>query len=354
MKKYTPSVQTNNNLKNEIAEELNAIIFKLEKGKYNKNLDSSAVAGIVAQLREDYETLTNAIGNGKEDINNIYTKTKKYIEALKQEIEQTLTTKLEKAVEDLSFTVNMWTEVLNGNLVDVDADETKVKLSWSKKRLNVKLQELRLIKLDYQKNEQRIEGDIKGIEKELAELENKMVAEENERIINELYRQITAAKSKIDALNIRRGNYSVCFNLIDMIDVNINEIVMAGEYATSELNKAKGMLNMGRIRETAVNPEKAIPILRVLQDDLNKINEKVKSVDNKIFGRVEGQATITNDAMNYKEELMRKKREKEQLANAMSEMDTKLANPTVAAEPKKATTEDFLKALDDLNGGEDK
>ena len=84
MKKYTPSVQTNNNLKNEIAEELNAIIFKLEKGKYNKNLDSSAVAGIVAQLREDYETLTNAIGNGKEDINNIYTKTKKYIEALKQ------------------------------------------------------------------------------------------------------------------------------------------------------------------------------------------------------------------------------------------------------------------------------
>ena len=71
MKKYTPSVQTNNNLKNEIAEELNAIIFKLEKGKYNKNLDSSAVAGIVAQLREDYETLTNAIGNGKEDINNI-------------------------------------------------------------------------------------------------------------------------------------------------------------------------------------------------------------------------------------------------------------------------------------------
>ena len=90
MKKYTPSVQTNNNLKNEIAEELNAIIFKLEKGKYNKNLDSSAVAGVVAQLREDYETLTNAIGNGKEDINNIYTKTKKYIEALKQETKKTV------------------------------------------------------------------------------------------------------------------------------------------------------------------------------------------------------------------------------------------------------------------------
>lgn len=351
MKKYIPSVQTNNNLKKEIVEELNAIIFKLDKGKYNKNLDSSVVAMIVAQLKEDCESLTNAIGNGKEDINNIYIKTKKQVETLKQEIEQTLSTKLEKAVDDLSYTVNMWTEILNGNLVDVDTDDTKVKLSWSKKRLNAKLQELRLIKLDYQKNEQRIEGDIKGIEKELAELENKMVAEENERIINELYRQITAAKSKIDALNIRRGNYSVCFNLIDMIDVNINEIVMAGEYATSELNKAKGMLNMGRIRETAVNPEKAIPILRVLQEDINKINEKVKSVDTKIFGRVEGQSTITNDAMNYKEELIRKKREKEQLENAISEIDTKLASPIdIDEEPKRETTEDFLKALDDLNG----
>jgi len=269
MKKYTPSIKTNNNLRNEIAEELNAIIFKLEKGKYNKNLDSEIMVGLIGQLKEDYEALINAIGNGKEDINNIYLKTKKYIGNLKNEIEQTLTTKVEKAVEDLSFAVNMWTEILDGNLIDVDADEAKVKLGWSKKRLNVKLLELRQIKLDYQKNEQRIESDIKSIEKELNELENKMIAEENERIINELYRQITAAKSKIDALNIRRGNYSVCFNLIDMIDVNINEIVAAGEYATSELNKAKGMLNMARIKETAINPEKAIPLLKVIQDDLN-------------------------------------------------------------------------------------
>ena len=344
MKKYIPSIQTNNNLRNEVAEELNAIIFKLEKGKYNKNLDAEAISGIVYQLKEDYETLVNAIGCGKEDINKIYLKAKKYVENLKNEIEQTLITKVEKVVEDLSFAVNMWTEVLNGNLVDIDADETKVKLSWSKKRLNAKLLELRQIKIDYQKNEQRIESDIKGIEKELNELENKMVAEENERIINELYRQITAAKSKIDALNIRRGNYSVCFNLIDMIDVNINEIVMAGEYATSELNKAKGMLNMGRIRETAVNPEKAIPILRVIQDDLNKINEKVKSVDNKIFGKVEGQTTITADAMSYKEELLRKKREKEQLTNAMSEMDSKLTKSNVI---------NSLKELDEISGEEE-
>ena len=350
MKKYTPSVKVNNELKNEIAEELNAIIFKIEKGKYNKNLNASTMLGMAAQLKEDSELLVNAIGNGKEDIGNVYAKAKKYVEKLKSELEQNLITKVEKATEDLSFSINMWSEVLVGNLVDVDADETNVKLSWSKKRLNVKLAELRDIKLDYQKNEQRLEMDILGIEKEISELENKMVDEDNERKINELYRQITAAKSKVDALNIRRGNYSVCFNLIDMIDLNINEIVMAGEYATSELNKAKGMLNMGRIRETAVNPDKAIPILKVLQDDLKKINEKVKAVDSKIFGKVEGQTSISVDAMNYKEELMRKKREKEHIANAMNELDAKLVTETNTNNLKKETTEDFLKALDELNG----
>lgn len=349
MKKYTPSIKTNNNLKSEIAEELNSIIFKLEKGKYNKNLDSSAIIGIINQLKEDYDSLTNAIGSGKENINNVYVKTKKFVELLKNEIEQTLITKVEKVVDDLSFFINMWTEVLNGNLVDLDIDETKIKVSWSKKKLNLKLQELRLIKLDYQKNEQRIESDIKVIEKELNELENKMVAEENERLINELYRQITATKNKIEALNIRRENYSVCFNLIDMIDLNINEIVMAGEYATSELNKAKGMLNMARIRETAVNPEKAIPILKVIQDDLKKINDKVKAIDTKVFGKLESQITITADAMNYKEELIRKKNEKEQLSNAMNEIDSKLTKTELNNEVEN----DSLKALDELNGGED-
>ena len=94
----------------------------------------------------------------------------------------------------------------------------------------------------------------------------------------------------------------------------------------------------------AVNAEKAIPILRVIQDDLNKINEKVKSVDNKIFGKVEGQTTITADAMSYKEELLRKKREKEQLTNAMSEMDSKLTKSNVI---------NSLKELDEISGEEE-
>ena len=227
-------------------------------------------------------------------------------------MEQPLSIKMENSIDDLLFTVNMFKEVFNGNLTDIDNENSKeVKLGWSKKRLNSKLKELRDIKQEYVVNEKRLENEIVTIEKELAELEEKMINEDNERILNELYRRISSAKSKIDSLNIRRSNYSVCFNLLDMIELNISEIIQAGKYTTSELNKAKGMLNMGRLRETAVNPEKALPILKLIQDDVNKIHEKVSSVDEKVFGNVINQTTITSDAMKYKEELLKKRREKE-------------------------------------------
>lgn len=324
MKKYIPSIQNNNTMKEEVLAELNAIVYKLSKGKFDKSLSEEVVNNAINSLRTEIDDLESAIGTGKEDIESIYKGTKKSIEQVKKQIEQQLTTKFESAIDDLSFNVSMWKEIIVGNLIDVDKENlAKVKLSWSKKRLNNKLNELRAIKEDYTLNERRLETEIKQIEKELAELEDKMIEEDNERIINELYRRITASKSKIDSLNVRRSNYSVCFNLIDMIDINISEIIAAGEYATTELNKAKGMLNMSRIRETVVNPEKAIPILKVIQEDVKHINDKIKTVDEKVFGNLQGQATITNDAMSYKEELLKKRREKAGLKMASEEMESK-------------------------------
>lgn len=339
MKKYSPSIQNNNSLKEEIVAELNSVIYKLSKNKYNKSLDAASVKSAIHTLTNDCEDLKNSVGTGKEDILSVYKGALKDIEQLKKDIDQNLTTRFESSVDNVSFSINMWKDVVNGDLVDVDKENLNdVKLSWSKKKLNQKLNELREIKEDYASNERRLEVEIKDIEKELAELEDKMASEDNERLLNELYRRITSAKSKIDSLNVRRSNYSVCFNLIDMIDINVSEIIKAGKYTTTELNKAKGMLNMGRIRETAVNPEKAIPILRVIQEDVKQINEKVKIVDEKVFGNLSSQATITEDALKYKEELLRKKREKESLNATKNELDSKL-NSDIPTMSKKTTND---------------
>ena len=47
MKKYSPSIQNNNTLKDEIVAELNSVIYKLSKGKYNKALDENVVKNAI-------------------------------------------------------------------------------------------------------------------------------------------------------------------------------------------------------------------------------------------------------------------------------------------------------------------
>ena len=54
MKKYKPSVKANNELKEEVVKELKAIIYKLEKGKFDDSLDKETVENII----KDAETLT--------------------------------------------------------------------------------------------------------------------------------------------------------------------------------------------------------------------------------------------------------------------------------------------------------
>lgn len=323
MKKYTPSIQNNNLVKEEILAEVNSIIYKLNKGKTATSISKDTIDNAITTLTSDCEELNNSIGTGKENLEGSYNNAKNAINNLKKAMEQNLDSRFITAVDDLSFAVCSMKDINNGSLIDVDTSEAE-KLSWSKKKLIEKLNELNAIKEDYSNNERRLESEINEIEKDQTELESKMMGEDNERILNDLYRRITAAKSKIESLNIRRSNYSICFNMLEMIEVNISEIVKAGKYTSAELNKAKSMLNMNRIKDTVVNPEKAIPILRVIEDDLKKIDEKVKSVDEKVFNNLNKDTTISEDAMKYKEELLKKAREKASLESEKAELESKL------------------------------
>ncbi len=47
MKKYTPSVTVNNKLKEEATNQLKAVLYKLEKGKYHGELDGEGVCQVL-------------------------------------------------------------------------------------------------------------------------------------------------------------------------------------------------------------------------------------------------------------------------------------------------------------------
>ena len=154
-----------------------------------------------------------------------------------------------------------------------------------------------------------------------SELDEKMLNEANDRLINDLYRKISALKSKLDMLNVRRSNYSACFNILDIIYANASEILTASQFSMEEASKAKVLLNIGKLKAVVNEPDKAIAILKVMDKDIQAISEKVKSMDEKVFGLDTKQTSVTDSALAYKEELMRKKREREFNGENLDELE---------------------------------
>lgn len=326
MKRYTPSVKNNNELKQEVVNELKALVYRLEKGRHGA-LDGDSVADVLSELKEQMSALENCIGTGEENIGVLAKDALAQLKTLKKETDGSVTHRFEEAAEELGYTLGLWKDVLDGSTVLETEEEIKAaRVSRSRKKLDLRLAELEQIKASFTENAKRLEKEIAGLEKDLAEYEAAMLKEDNERRINDLYRQIKAVKSKIDMLNIRHGNYSACFNLLDMIYANAREILQATDFASEEIAKAKVLLNIDKLKKVVVEPDKAIAILKRMDADIKEIAGRTASMDGKVFGLDSGGAAVSEDALAYKEELMRKQREKENLKNAaLAEENTEKA-----------------------------
>ena len=324
--RYVPGVKANNDIKELFIKEAKAVLYRLEKGKINSNMDKDGVFAILSNVKEEMVSLENSFGTGSENVWSYYEEGLNKLRELKKQSEQNYLNRFEAAADDLCFTINIWKSVLEGVIDYVDHEEMQKqeKLSWSKKKLNARLEELGQLKSDFLSHERRLEKDILQIEKDVAELDELLLEEDNERKLNELFRKISTLKSKLDMLNVRRGNFSACYNILDMIEANVSEIVVSGEYAGDEIGKAKAFLNIAKLKTVITEPEKAISILKQMQTDTKAISERLKSIDARLFQIGGAETVITDDAMKYKEELLRKKREKQKLETAKEELDTSL------------------------------
>ncbi len=328
MKKYTPSVKNNNELKQEVVNDLKAFVYRLEKGKYGE-LDTDSVAAVLAALQEQLGALDDCIGTGEENIGALAKDAFAQLKVLKKEAAGSVTHRFEEAAEELGYTLGLWKDVLDGSTVLETEEEIKAaRVSRSRKKLDARLSELEQIKTSFTENSKRLEREIAGLEKDLAEYEAAMLKEDNERRINDLFRNIKAVRSKIDMLNTRHGNYSACFNLLEMIYANAREILQATDFASEEIAKAKVLLNIEKLKKVVVDPDKAIAILKRMDTDIKEIAGRTTSMDSKVFGMDSGGTAVNSDALAYKEELMRRQREKENLKN------------TALAEEKTERTED--------------
>ena len=315
--KYIPSVKNNNAKREEFLNEFKAFIYKLEKGKYHPGLDGERVAAVTERLNELADELASSIGTGEENIGLLAEDGLKQLKTLRKEADDSVTHRFEEAAEELGYTLGLWKDVLDGDAVlETPEDITMAKVSRSRKKLNARLAELEEVKKSFTQNDRRLESEIAELEKDLAEYEGAMLREENERKINDLYRQIKAVKSKADMLTVRHNNYSACYNLLDVIYANAREILQATDYAAEEIAKAKVFLDVEKLKKVVVDPDRAIAVLKRMDDDIKQISAKTSALDSRVFGLDSGSAEVNQSALAYKEELMRKQREKQNLEAA--------------------------------------
>ena len=321
-KKYTPSIKNNNQLRDKVAGELGAFIYRLERGRFDSEADKDAVIRIVEELKSDVETLSNTVGTGEENIEALANSILALLKELKKSSEQDMLHRIQEVADELDFNINLWKDVLDGATTVPTEEETKAaKISYTRRKLNARLTELNEIKENFTASARRIEKDISGFEKDLAELDAAMLNEDNERKINEIYKKISALKSKLDALIVRKSNYTTCFNLLDMIYVNAAEIVEASDFAGEEIGKAKALLNINKLKKVLSEPDKALLILKRMQADIKEVYDRTQTMDVKLGEMSTTSTVVSDDALAYKEELMRRKREKERNSQSTTEIE---------------------------------
>ena len=321
-KKYTPSIKNNNQLRDKVAGELGAFIYRLERGRFDSEADKDAVIRIVEELKSDVETLSNTVGTGEENIETLANSILALLKELKKSSEQDMLHRIQEVADELDFNINLWKDVLDGVTTVPSEEETKAaKISYTRRKLNARLAELNEIKENFTASARRIEKDISGFEKDLAELDAAMLNEDNERKINEIYKKISALKSKLDALIVRKSNYTTCFNLLDMIYVNAAEIVEASDFAGEEIGKAKALLNINKLKKVLSEPDKALLILKRMQADIKEVYDRTQAMDVKLGEMSTTSTVVSDDALAYKEELMRRKREKERNSQSTTEIE---------------------------------
>ena len=253
---------------------------------------------------------------------------------LKKSFDQAMVHRIKETVDEIDFNISLWKDILDGTAEASTEEAVKTaKSSYIRRKLNARLGELIEIKDNFITSSNRIEKEIVTLEKDLKELDEAIADEDNERKINELYKRITATKSKLDALIVRKSNYYSCYNLLDMIYAHAAEIVEASEFAREEIGKAKAFLNIGNLRRVLTEPEKALWVLKRMQVDIKEIYNRTMVLDDKITESSTGSAIVSDNALAYKEAQMRKKREKEILLDDTIENAEKMCNnPTETKE----------------------
>lgn len=306
-------------LKTDLLKDINVALYKLEKGQFNKSLGATEVQEYVKEIRVVYHRLENSIGGTDTDISLGCDKVRADLKELLEASNDNLIGRLGDSVVSLSCDMEEIIDLEAGVIEEITVSEDKT--TKEQKTFAKKLQEITSIEQDFIKNRNRVEDEIAKIERDKKELDGKLLSESNPRLKQNIFRQIQASLNKIATLQVKSSQYSSCYDLLNSIKTYANELVAAGNLSGTELNKAKIILNINRLRLVLDDPSKLKPLLKTIEMDLKKAQSDVKIIDAEMSNAFNLDQE-SYDAMNaYQNELIKNQADKEEISSGVSDLE---------------------------------
>ena len=312
-------LEKSNKLKDELMNIINAYIFKIERNDYLGRFANDCIKDVVNNLRKASSNLDNAIFSGEEEITSIYNQAMAKLNEFGDLLNGDSNYALQEGAKQILKHCETINQVANEELIIPTNVGNNLHqndgffLARKRKRVATKLDELNQVRNEILKFEKKIENDIIVQEKTKAELEDRMINEENERILNEIDRRLTSIESIITSLDVNKSNYSACFALLNNIYERLKPLVNDTLLANDNLDRVDALLKIGDLKNVLNNPKSALKILNIMNEDSKQILMNVDQIDSKINDAIAGNANtkISESALNRRNELLRKKRERE-------------------------------------------
>jgi hypothetical protein len=321
-KKTTVSNQMQ--IKEKMIKELTNVIYGLKKGNFNSELDKGEVKKLLDQIQSKVEEVNNSLGTGDQDITIGVNKVHKSLQKLMNASKENLLSRFEDSVLNLIDDFNEIIDLENGIITEIQKDEEGY--NRKQKQFKNKLAEMDQYSQKFIENKNRVEIEIKKFERDKKELDSKILSETNNRVKENIFRQIKASMNKIDALRVKSSEYSSSFNLLDSIKVYAKELVEIGSISNEELNKAKIIINIDKIKLVLDNPNKLQSLLKVIELDLKKSQENIKLRDKQVDSSF-NIGDVSHEAMNnYENELIKNSRDVKEVTAEHDELDAYLKN----------------------------
>ncbi len=321
-------LEKSNKMKDELMNIINAYIFKIERNDYLGSFANDCIKDVVNNLRKASSNLDNAIFSGDEEITSIYNQAMAKLNEFGNLLNSDSNYALQEGAKQILKHCETINQVANEELIIPTNVGNNLHqndgffLARKRKRVASKLEELNQVRNEILNFEKKIERDIIVQEKTKAELEDKMINEESERVLNEIDRRLTSIESIIASLDVNKSNYSACFALLNNIYERLRPLVDDTLLANDNLDRVDALLNIGNLKNVLNNPKSALKILSIMNEDSKQISLNVNQIDSKINDAIAGNANtkISESALNRRNELLRKKRERELNKENLSEL----------------------------------